>query len=82
MAQQGLQALMPHLEALAVLPIQSFLPKALPLPHVGERGVSRAYSLQQTIPGSGLLRGPRPHGSPGVSDTEEKNSTLLVSTFL
>lgn len=77
MAQQGLQALMSHLEALAVLPTQSFLP----LPHV-ERGLTGAHSLQQTIRGSGLLRRPRPHGSLGVSDAEEKNSTLLVSTFL
>lgn len=63
-----------------MLPIQCFLPKALPLPHM-ERRVSRDHSLQQTISGSGLLRGPRPHGSLGVSDAEE-NSTLLVSTFL
>lgn len=52
MAQQGLQVLMSHLEALAVLPTQSFLP----LPHV-ERGLRGAHSLQQTIPRSGLLRG-------------------------
>lgn len=43
-AQQGLQVLMSHLEALAVLPMQSFLPKALPLTHM-ERGVSGAHSL-------------------------------------
>lgn len=42
--QQGLQVLRSHSEALAVLPIQSFLPKALPLPHLVGEGAGAVVS--------------------------------------
>lgn len=66
-AQQGLQVLRSHSEALAVLPIQSFLPKALPLPHLvvggGGAAVSGAHPLEQTVPrGQWYRLGPMPQG--------------------
>lgn len=89
-AQQGLQVLRSHSEALAVLPIQSFLPKALPLPHlvvVGEgRQLVGPILLSRLFPGvSGTYWDVCLRGSLGITDTEEENITgfyFSIKAFL
>lgn len=89
--QPGLQVLRSHSEALAVLPIQSFLPKALPLPHlVGGRGQGQQLVgpilFSRLFPGvSGTYWDLCLRGSLGITDTEEENITgfyFSIKAFL
>lgn len=81
-AQQGLRVLRSHSEALAVLPIQRFLPKALPLPRlvvVGEgRQLVGPILFSRLFPGvSGTYWDVCLRGSLGITDTEEHYWFLL-----